>query len=355
VEDVTVRRLMALFERALEVPDEKRSRFLDELTGSDLQLRKEVESLLEAHGSSAEFFDNLSDRLVSPVFEPVLRAAHRARESALLPRVQEALGGRYNILEGLGGGMSRVFLAEERETGRKVVIKVLPPELAGTTFAERFRREIRVATQLEHPRIAPVLESDSAGRTLYYTMPYVSGESLRDRLARTEMLPVAEATGVWRDILEALSHAHERGVIHRDIKPSNILLNEAGAVVCDFGIAHAIEASSGDSFETPAGITIGTPAYMAPEQVKGDPKADHRMDIYSAALVMYEMLEGRPPFTGRTNLELGNMRLMRDATPIARSDCPPKLAALVMRCLSRDPGARPSTAAEVVRAIDHLP
>jgi serine/threonine protein kinase len=352
VEEAHVRKLMSLFERALEVPDEKRRRFLDELTGSDVKFRTEVESLLDAHGTSAGFFEDLSDKIVSPVFAPVLRAAHRARESALLPRVQQALGARYDIIEGLGGGMSRVFLGVEKATGRKVVIKVLPPELALTAFAERFRREIRMVARLEHPRIAPILESDSAGKLLYYSMPYIPGESLRDRLSREEPLTVADTTRIWHDILEALAHAHERGVIHRDIKPANILLSGSHAVVCDFGIAQAIEASSADSFETPAGMTVGTPAYMAPEQVKGDPKADHRMDIYAAALVMYEMLEGRMPFSGRTNLELGGVRLKLDPPPIGRNDCPASLSRLVMHCLAREPSRRPSSAPEVIRALD---
>ena len=343
---------MSLFERALDVPDEQRRHFLDHLTGSDVKFRTEVESLLNAHGTSAEFFDELSDKVVSPVFAPVLRAAHRARESALLPRVQQAIGERYDILEGLGGGMSRVFLAEDRATAGRVVIKVLPPELAATTFAERFRREIRVGAQLDHPRIAPILESDSAGTLLYYTMPFISGESLRDRLGRADRLSIAEATRIWRDILEALGHAHERGVVHRDIKPANILLAGGDAVVCDFGVAQAIEASSGDSFETPAGMTVGTPAYMAPEQVKGDPKADHRMDLYAAALVMYEMLDGRLPFSGKTNLELGGVRLTLDPPPLVRSDCPPALSRLVMQCLARDPSGRPASASDVIRAVD---
>ena len=345
-----VDRLMDLFERALEVPAAERGAFLDRECGTDADLRREMDSLLAAHESSTEFFDTLTDDIVSPAFAPVLQAATRAREARLRPALESALGSRYRILQGLGGGMSRVFLAEEISLGRKVVIKVLPPEM--TAGADRFRREIRLVAEMQHPHIVPLLTSDSAESLLYYTMPFVAGESLSTRLARDGALPIDDARKIWRDILEALSYAHARGVIHRDIKPGNILLGEKNAMVTDFGIARAIEAAGGDSIETPVGVLLGTPAYAAPEQVTGDGSADHRADLYAAGLVMYEMLEGRLPFTGETRAELIAARLTSAPAPLARNDCPPHVADLVMRCLARDPDDRPSSAEAVLSALE---
>jgi serine/threonine-protein kinase len=345
-----VDRLMDLFERALEVPAADRGALLDRECGTDADLRREMDSLLAAHESSTEFFDTLADDIVSPAFAPVLQAATRAREARLRPALEAALGSRYRVLHGLGGGMSRVFLAEEVSLGRKVVIKVLPPEM--TAGADRFRREIRLVAEMQHPHIVPLLTSDSAESLLYYTMPFVAGESLSTRLARDGALPIDDARKIWRDILEALSYAHARGVIHRDIKPGNILLGEKNAMVTDFGIARAIEAAGGDSIETPVGVLLGTPAYAAPEQVTGDGTADHRADLYAAGLVMYEMLEGRLPFTGETRGELIAARLTSEPAPLARHDCPAYVADLVMRCLARDPDDRPSSAEAVLSALE---
>ena len=346
---------MDVFDRALDVPIEQRAGFLEAECGDDAALHQELTSLLEAHESVGDYFDDLADSLVSPAYGPVLRAAHHARESALRPELEAALGSTYRILRGLGGGMSRVFLAEEIKLGRKVVIKVLPPEMAASANAGRFRREIQLVAQLQHPHIVSLLTSDSANSLLYYTMPFMEGESLRARLEREGALPIDDARKIWRDVLDALSYAHARGIIHRDIKPGNILLSERNALVSDFGIAHALEAAAGGAGETPPGVILGTPAYVAPEQVTGDGSADHRADIYAAGLVMFEMLEGRLPFSGDTRGELVAARLTSEPRRLTRPECPPELAALVMECLARRPEDRPHTVADVLAMLEARP
>jgi serine/threonine-protein kinase len=343
---------MDLFERALEVPHARRGKFLEHVCGENASLRDELSSLLQAGEAATDYFDNLAEAAISPAYGAVLSAAP---ETLLLPELQAALGNRYRILHCLGGGMSCVFLAEETKLGRKVVIKALPPELVAS--AGRFRREIRVAARLQHPHIVPLLTTGSAGAFLYYTMPFVAGESLRARLAREGPLPIATARTVWRDVLDALAHAHACGVVHRDIKPGNILLVARNALVSDFGIARAVEreAPGGDATETGPGVIVGTPAYMAPEQATADKTADHRVDIYAAGLVMYEMLEGRLPFACESARQLTLARLTRDASPIGRPDCPPALAALIMRCLARAPAARPQTVEALLAELDAIP
>jgi TolB-like protein/tetratricopeptide (TPR) repeat protein len=355
LDEARVAHLAALFDRALDVPQSQRADFVQEACGNDRELRDELSSLLVADESSAEYFEELSDELIAPAYPQLVETTGSMDRTDLLPRLQEALGSTYQIQQELGGaGMSRVFLAEEIKLGRKVVIKVLPPDMAASVSAERFRREIQVAAQLQHPHIVPLLASDSSDSLLYYTMPFVAGESLRARLARGGALPVDDATGIWRDVLDALAHAHANGVVHRDIKPANILLSGRNALVTDFGIARAIEAASEDSSLTAAGLAIGTPTYMAPEQVTGSADADHRMDIYAAGLVMYEMLEGRPAFAAASVRALVLARLTSNPAPLTNTDCPPGLAELVMRCLATDPSARPESAEAVLTELDAL-
>src|SRR5919197_4054089 len=200
-------------------------------------------------------------------------------------QLQSALGSAYTLERELGGGgMSRVFLAEERALGRKVVVKVLPPELSAGVNAERFNREIQLAARLQQAQIVPVLTAGQVDGVSYYTMPFVEGESLRARLAREGALPIADVVSVLRDVTRALAYAHDHGVVHRDIKPDNVLLSGGTAVVTDFGIAKAISAartSSNDTALTLLGTSVGTPAYISPEQAAGDPEVDHRADIYS--------------------------------------------------------------------------
>jgi eukaryotic-like serine/threonine-protein kinase len=275
----------------------------------------------------------------------------------LRARVQQSLSGTYTIERELGGGgMSRVFVADEQRLGRKVVVKVLAPELAVALSTTRFEREIRVAASLQQANIVPVLAAGDVDGLPYYTMPYVEGESLRARLGRGP-LTIAEVMSILRDVSRALAYAHERGVVHRDIKPDNVLLSGHTAVVTDFGIAKAIEAAA----EGPVGATltqlgtaIGTPAYMAPEQAAGDPATDRRADIYAFGCMAYELLAGQPPFAGLPPHKLLVAHMSEAPKPVAelRPDCPPALASLVMQCLAKEPDARPAGAAELLHRLD---
>src|SRR5436189_99428 len=214
----------------------------------------------------------------------------------VLVRLQSAVGDAYRIEKELGGGgMSRVFLAQERELERQVVVKVLPPEMAAGLNAERFRREIQLAASLQHPHIVPLLAAGHADDLVYYTMPLIEGESLRAKLAREGELPINETTRILCDVADALAYAHEHRVVHRDIKPDNVLIARHHAVVTDFGVAKALSESTGKTSLTSAGVALGTPAYMAPEQAAADPHTDHRCDIYAVGALGYEMLTGRAP------------------------------------------------------------
>ena len=271
--------------------------------------------------------------------------------------LQLALGTAYTLDRELGGGgMSRVFLAEESRLGRKVVVKVLLPELAEGVSAERFEREIRVAAQLAHPSIVPLLATGEANGLPYYTMPFVQGESLRVRIADGS-LDLTDIANILRDIGRALAYAHERGIVHRDIKPDNVLLASGAAVVTDFGIAKAISLSRTDAGVgtlTNAGTSVGTPTYMAPEQALGDPGTDSRADIYSFGCVAYELLTGYPPFRDRPIHKLIAAHLSERPSDVLidRPNCPPALAAFVMRCLEKDPRLRPQSALEVLTALE---
>nr|MDQ3081383.1 serine/threonine protein kinase [Gemmatimonadota bacterium] len=199
--------------------------------------------------------------------------------------------------------MATVYLATDLRHERQVAVKVLRPDLSASIGSERFFQEIRIAARLGHPHIVPLLDSGAVGSeraTLYYVMPYITGESLRQRLAREGELPVPDAVRIMRDVADALAHAHEHGVVHRDIKPENILLSGRHALVTDFGVAKAVSDAAGRSRVTTAGVALGTPAYMAPEQAVADPHVDHRADVYALGVVGYEMVAGEPPFTGAT-------------------------------------------------------
>ena len=352
MDEARTARLASLFDRALLLPRAARAGFARAACGDDEELRGELISLLEAHESADDWFDSLEQEVIGPVSTALVSSD----ATGLRAELEAALGDRYRIERELGGGaMSRVFLAEELGLERQVVIKVLPPELAATMSGERFRREIQLAARLQHPHIVPLLSADASGRLLYYVMPFVVGESLRARLAREAPLPIRDAAKIWRDLLDALAYAHARGVVHRDVKPGNILLNGRNALIADFGIARAIEAAAGDADATTPGLAIGTPAYMAPEQLGGDGGADHRADLYAAALVMYEMVEGRAPFGGASPREVALARLGGRPAPIGRAECPPELAALVMRCLEQDPAARPDSAEALLAELELPP
>jgi len=272
-----------------------------------------------------------------------------------LARLRAALAGRYTIEHELGrGGMATVYLAQDLKHQRRVAIKVLKPELANALGPERFLREIRIAARLNHPHILPLHDSGVAGGSLYYVMPSVEGESLGHRLERDGRLPIEAARAITREVADALSYAHAHGVVHRDIKPDNVLLSGGHAFVADFGVAKALGADTGDTTVTNAGVALGTPAYMAPEQAAADPATDYRADLYALGVIAYEMLAGHPPFTSRSSAQAMAAHRTEAPRPIAelRPDCPAALAALVMQCLEKTPHMRPQQAADIVGALD---
>jgi len=266
-----------------------------------------------------------------------------------------AVGDRYRIQRELGqGGMATVYLAEDLKHHRKVALKVLRPELGAAMGAERFAREIEVAARLLHPHILGLLDSGEAAGFFYYVMPYVEGETLRERLTRTGELPVQETVRLLSEIADALALAHQHGVVHRDIKPENILLSGRHAMVMDFGIAKALTEASGPQRPTTAGVALGTPAYMAPEQATADPHLDGRVDIYALGVVGYEMLTGLPPFHGLTAQQTLAAHVIDDPPPVEeqRPHLSPALGAIIMRCLAKRPADRYQTAEELVAALE---
>ncbi|HWB42691.1 MAG TPA: serine/threonine-protein kinase, partial [Gemmatimonadales bacterium] len=274
-------------------------------------------------------------------------------------RLERALAGTYEFQRELGGGgMSRTYLAVEHALNRRVVVKVLAPELLAGISVERFRREVLLAAQLQHPHVVPVLTAGDAGGLPWFSMPYVDGDSLRRRLERGPV-GTGEVISILRDVARALAYAHAHGIVHRDIKPDNVLLSAGSATVTDFGIAKAISAARTDAGGrqatlTQVGTSIGTPTYMAPEQAAADPDADHRVDIYAFGVMAYELIAGQPPFQGSTPARLLAAHMTetpRDLRSV-RADVPGPLAELVMACLAKDPDARPQQARELARVLE---
>jgi serine/threonine-protein kinase len=269
--------------------------------------------------------------------------------------VRTALAGRYQVERELGqGGMATVYLARDLKHHRQVAIKVLKPELAAQLGADRFLREIDTVAGLTHPHILPLHDSGKAAGFLYFVMPYVAGESLRDRLARERQLPVDEALQIAREVADALGHAHGHGVVHRDVNPANILLESGHAVVADFGIARAVTAAGGETL-TETGTVVGTPAYMSPEQASGRSPLDSRSDLYSLGCVLYEMLAGQPPFTGPTAESVAHQHLTAVPRPVSelRPSVPASVVAVLQRALAKAPADRFSTAAQFAEALAH--
>jgi len=271
----------------------------------------------------------------------------------LAERLRAALAGRYIVQHEVGrGGMAEVFLAHDARHDRRVAIKVLKPELAQVLGSDRFLREIRLTAQFDHPHILPLLDSGEAGGLLYYVMPYVEGETLRDRLNHDKQLPLDDTLQIVREVADALSYAHSHGIVHRDVKPENILLAGGHARVADFGIARAVTAAGGETL-TETGITVGTPAYMSPEQASGEQQLDGRSDIYSLGCVLYEMLGGDPPFTGsnargilarKSVDEIPRLRSVRETVPLA-------LERAIGKALARVPADRFATATQFAEAL----
>jgi tetratricopeptide (TPR) repeat protein len=276
----------------------------------------------------------------------------------LRAELQAHLGTAYTLGRELGGGgMSRVFVAEDTRLHRPVVIKVLSPELAQGLNVDRFEREIQLAASLQQANIVQLLAAGDVEGLPYFTMPYVEGESLRARLSRGP-IPIGEVVVILRDVTKALAYAHARGVVHRDIKPDNVLLSGGTAVVTDFGIAKAISASrtggGSNATLTQLGTSLGTPAYMAPEQVAGDPNVDHRADLYALGCMAFELLTGQQPFGDRSPQKMlaAHLTERAPAATMLRPDCPPQMAALVARRMMKDPAERPQSAAEILPILD---
>jgi tRNA A-37 threonylcarbamoyl transferase component Bud32 len=271
--------------------------------------------------------------------------------------LKAALADRYRIDREIGqGGMATVYLAEDLKHHRKVAVKVLRPEIAATLGSDRFFREIEVAAQLQHPHILPLLDSGEAQNFYYYVMPFVAGESLRERLAKVGELPIHDAVKILCEVVDALAAAHAMGVVHRDIKPDNVMLSGRHALVTDFGVAKAVSEATGRNQLTTAGIALGTPAYMAPEQAAADPHLDQRVDIYAVGAMGYELLTGKPPFTGGTPSEVLGAQVTRVPEPVTahRAACPPILGAIIMRCLEKRPSDRWQTAEELLAQLEPL-
>ena len=268
-------------------------------------------------------------------------------------RLSAALADRYVIERELGqGGMATVYLARDVRHDRKVALKVLRPELAAVIGAARFLQEIRTTANLQHPHILPLHDSGEAGGTVFYVMPFVEGENLRDRLTRERQLPVDEAIEIAREVADALEYAHGHGVIHRDIKPENILLHDGRPMVADFGIALALSAAAGGRM-TETGMSLGTPHYMSPEQATADKDITARSDIYSLGSVLYEMLAGEPPHMGNSAQQIIMKIVTEEAAPVTklRKSVPPNVAAAIATAIAKLPADRFDTAKAFAEAL----
>ena len=275
----------------------------------------------------------------------------------VLTQLNTALAGRYTIEREIGhGGMAMVYLAHDIRHHRHVAVKVLRPELAALLGTERFLREIEIAAQLNHPHILPLHDSGEANGMLFYVMPYVEGESLRDRVARDGALPVSDAVRLLRDVIDGLAYAHEHNVVHRDIKPDNVMIATRHAMITDFGIAKAFSEVAGKSKVTTAGVSIGTPAYMAPEQCTAEPVIDYRADLYAFGVLAYEILSGRLPLSGPTAQAILAAHLTEIPVPLqdVQPAVPVALAKIVMRCLEKQPKDRWASGAEILTQMESL-
>ncbi|AHG91672.1 protein kinase [Gemmatirosa kalamazoonensis] len=299
---------------------------------------------------------SLSQASVAIATPPGVPTLSGAPTLDILGTLRIALAGRYDVERELGrGGMATVFLAREPRHDREVAIKVLHPELAATLGGDRFEREIRLAAKLQHPHILGLYDSGVAEGLLYYVMPFVRGESLRDRLAREGQLPVDEAIQITLEVADALGHAHDHGIIHRDVKPENILLANGHALVADFGIARAL--SEADSHKlTQTGMAVGTPVYMAPEQSMGE-KVGPQADIYSLACVLFELLAGEPPFAGKNATAIMARHAMEPprSVRVVRSAVPEEVEEAIFAALEKSPADRPKSAAAFAQLLGAAP
>jgi len=333
-----------LLDQALELLPVDRAAFLERVCAGDLALRAEVERLLRAAEAADKFLEEPAPTYAAPLL------ARLAEGSAPAPGARL---GNYEILRELGrGGMATVYLARDLKLDREVALKVLRPELAAVLGAERFLQEIRISAKLDHPHILTLIDSGEGDGFVWYVLPYVRGESLRDKLTREKQLSLDETVRIATQVASALDYAHRHGVIHRDIKPENILLHEGEAVVADFGIALAVREAGGQRL-TETGLSLGTPQYMSPEQATGGRELDARSDVYSLAAVVYEMLAGEPPHTGATAQAVIAKLLTERPTRIrtVRDTVPEGIDSAVARALAKVPADRFGGMAEFAAAL----
>ena len=340
--------LSRLIDEASVKTTAERVAFLDQACAGDNLLRAYAERLLmEAERAEHERSTPAEER-----FRDLLAAPLPADLPAPVWH-DFVIADRYHVIRELGSGaMATVYLVRDSRDSGHVALKLLDPRLGGSIAEERFRREVRVVSSLEHPHIVPLHESGRWQGTLYYTMPFVDGVSLRRRIADGGPLPIDEACRLTTEIAGALQHAHDRGVVHRDVKPDNVLLRDGQAVVADFGVARAISTVVDSTVITGAGLAIGTPAYMSPEQLSGG-TVDHRSDIYSLGCVLFEMLAGERPL-GERNVRQIMLRRMRDSIPdvrMRRAEVPDDIAAVVTRSLAPAPEHRFASAKEMADAL----
>jgi serine/threonine protein kinase len=270
----------------------------------------------------------------------------------MLALVRQAFDGRYQVESEIGrGGNARIFLARDPE-GRQVALKILHPELLVSVAADRFLREIKLASQLNHPHIARLLDSGERDWLVYYVMDFVDGQTLRERLDSSRQLSIAETLRIASDLLDALDHAHRQGIIHRDVKPANVVLSAQGAILLDFGIARAVVASGSDQL-TRSGIAVGTSTYMSPEQITAVTDIDHRCDIYSLGCVLYECLAGQPPYTHRNEAVVLQLHLTQPPPDVRslRSDVPLELAQGLSKAMAKEPSKRWASAQAMREAL----
>ena len=341
----SLRELASLVDTLLDTPPEQRASLVAELSRGDAVRRSELESLLIE-----------CEREAPLLSQPAAEAFEALFQNTQAP-FPEGLADRYRLERELGrGGMSTVYLATDLKHGREVAVKVVHPILASAWGADRFLREIEIVAQLHHPNIVPLYDSGESNGALYYVMPHESGASLRDRIATERRLPVDDVVAIVHDVCDALAYAHARGIVHRDIKPGNILLFGRHAMLTDFGVAKAATDATTTASVTDTGVAIGTPAYMAPEQIAAEPWVDHRADIYAVGVLAYELLAGQPPFGREARQDILSAHLTETPRPLTtyRQDLPARLVEIVTKCLEKQPADRWQSADEIVRRLDAL-
>ena len=334
--------LAALIDLILDTPVERRPALIAELSTEDPGRRSALERLLQECETERGLLSRSAPDLFAALFEDDVTPFPAALADRYEPKVQ------------LGrGGMATVYLARDLRHRRDVAVKVVNPRLTSTLGADRFLREIEIVAQLQHPHIVPLFDSGEADGAPYYVMPYEAGLSLRERLDRNGPLPPEDVTLILRDVCDALAHAHERGIVHRDIKPDNVLLSGRHAMVADFGVARAATEATTATADSVSGIAFGTPMYMAPEQIGSGATVDQRADIYSVGVLGYELLAGRPPFTGETREVVLQAHLEKAPVPL-QPEVPTALADIIMKALEKSPADRWQSADEMVARLEGI-